>query len=99
MLEVMLPVKADHWHFILVQEQEAGVTVDHRFSCRLLPVVDDPSEAGSHLIAHGNEPFTILGFGILNDILHTCHNNSIPSILLCDGKVGIPQQSDGSGSF
>ena len=70
MLEVMLPVERDHGHFVFVQEQEASVTIDHGFLCRLLPIGDDPAKACHDFVAHGDEPFTVLGLGVLDDVLH-----------------------------
>ena len=70
MLEVMLPVKGDHGLTILVQEKKSGVTVNHRFFLRLLPVTDDPLKALNNLLAHGNIAFTTFSLGFLDDVLH-----------------------------
>ena len=70
MLEVMFPVEGDHGHVILVQKQETSIPIDHRLFEQLLPARDDPAEAVHHFIAHGDEPFTVLGFGVLDDIGH-----------------------------
>ena len=70
MLEVMLPMEGDHRHIVLVQEQKAGVAVDHRFFKQLLTVIDNPAEAGHDFITHGDEPLAVLGFGVLDDIGH-----------------------------
>ena len=70
MLKVMLPVQGDHGHVVFVQKQKTSISVDHRFFQRSASVFDDPAEAGHHLVAHGDEPLAVLGFGVLNDILH-----------------------------
>ena len=70
MLKVMLPVKGDHRHLILVQKQESGVSVHHRFLRRFLPVGNDPAEASHDFGTHGDKPLTVLGFGVLNDVFH-----------------------------
>ena len=70
MLEVMLPMEGDHGHVILVQEQKARVSVDHRLFEQLFPARDDPAEAGHDFVAHGDEPLTAFGFGVLDDIGH-----------------------------
>lgn len=70
MLKVMLPVEGNHRHFILIQEQESGISTDDRFLSGCFPVVDDPSEAFHDLGAHRHIALTAFGFGILDDILH-----------------------------
>ena len=70
MLEVMLPMEGDHRHVVLVQEQETGVAVDHRFFEQLLSARDDPSETGHDFVAHRHIPLTAFGLGFFDDIGH-----------------------------
>jgi len=69
MLEVMLPMECNHGLTILVQEKKSGITVDHRFFLRLLPVADDPLKALNNLLTHGNKAFATYAIFLILDAL------------------------------
>ena len=70
MLHVLLPMERHHRYLILVQAEETCIAVDHRLFPRLLPVLDDPAEARSHLVGHRDISHTLFRLRFLDHILH-----------------------------
>ena len=70
MLEVLLPVHANHRHTILVYVQESAVTVNHWFDFSFFPFFQDRLKTLVNILGHGKLPRTSVCFSALDSILH-----------------------------
>ena len=69
-LQVFLPMQRNHRSVILVQEQEAGISIHHRLHFRCHTIGENTAETRYHFLTHRHIADTAFRLGVLDHILH-----------------------------